>query len=86
MGVTAEQVKSVLLEKLEADEVKVEEISGCGSSFEVHVVSCQFEGKRILDRQRLVNAALAELMGDIHALSIKKCWTPAQQAAAAVPS
>ena len=31
-----------------------------------------------------VNGALQEEMKDIHALSIKRVWTPAQQAAAAV--
>jgi stress-induced morphogen len=30
-----------------------------------------------LARHRLVNAALAEIMGEIHALTIK-AWTPAQ--------
>jgi hypothetical protein len=29
-----------------------------------------------------VHEALAELMPDIHALSVKRCWTKAQQAAA----
>jgi hypothetical protein len=29
-----------------------------------------------------VHEALAELMPDIHALSIKRCWTKAQQSAA----
>lgn len=27
-----------------------------------------------------VNSALKEELKDMHALSIKKCWTPAQQA------
>jgi stress-induced morphogen len=44
------------------------------------VVSKQFEGKALLARHRLVNGALAGMMGDIHALSIKGAKTPAQAA------
>lgn len=55
----------------------------CGTSFAVWVVSPAFEGKRLLDRHKAVNAALAPLMPDIHALSIKKSKTPAEDAAQA---
>ncbi|KAG5254233.1 transcription regulator [Salix suchowensis] len=51
---------------------------GCGASFAIEIVSEQFEGKRLLERHRLVNAALEEEMKEIHALSIKKAVTPAQ--------
>ncbi|KAF6163649.1 hypothetical protein GIB67_036109 [Kingdonia uniflora] len=51
---------------------------GCGASFAVEIVSDQFEGKRLLERHRMVNTALAEEMKDIHALSIKKAVTPTQ--------
>ncbi|MCO5560348.1 hypothetical protein L7F22_013960 [Adiantum nelumboides] len=44
----------------------------CGASFLVEVVSSAFEGKRLLERNRLVFAALAEEMKQIHALSLKK--------------
>ncbi|RZR92525.1 hypothetical protein BHM03_00020837 [Ensete ventricosum] len=43
-----------------------------------HKSSKHFEGKRLLERHRLVNTALAEQMKQIHALSIKKALTPAQ--------
>ncbi|CAI0555177.1 unnamed protein product, partial [Linum tenue] len=52
--------------------------SRCGASFEVEIVTDQFEGKRLLERHRLVNTALAEEMKEIHALSIKKAATPEQ--------
>lgn len=55
----------------------------CGTSFEVYVTSGEFEGKRILQRHQLINGALAELMKDIHALSIKLSKTPEEVAAAA---
>lgn len=50
----------------------------CGASFTIEVVSEKFEGKRLLERHRLVNAALEEEMKQIHALSIKKALTPEQ--------
>jgi len=50
----------------------------CGASFVVEIVSEQFEGKRLLERHRMVNAALEEEMKEIHALSIKKTVTPEQ--------
>lgn len=81
--VTADQVKDKLQEALQATDVVVMDTSGgCGASFDVAVVSDAFEGKTLIARHRLVHEALAGLMPDIHALSIKRCWTKAQQAAA----
>lgn len=51
---------------------------GCGASFAIEIVSEQFEGKRLLERHRLVNAAVEEEMKQIHALSITKAQTPDQ--------
>jgi stress-induced morphogen len=42
------------------------------------VVSEKFEGKRLLERHRMVNTALASHMAEIHAVSIKKALTLAQ--------
>lgn len=50
----------------------------CGASFEIEIVSEQFEGKKLLERHRMVNAAVAEQMKEIHALSIKKAVTPSK--------
>eukprot|EP00897_Mesotaenium_endlicherianum_P001021 jgi/Mesen1/1091/ME000123S00261 len=81
MPVTKDQVEATLREKLDASELTVIDTSGgCGASFDVAIVSPQFEGKRLLERHRLVNAALAAEMKDIHALSIKKALTPQQHA------
>lgn len=44
----------------------------------VEIVSEQFEGKRLLERHRMVNAALEKEMKEIHALSITKVLTPEQ--------
>ncbi|KAL2241203.1 UNVERIFIED_CONTAM: Protein BOLA2, partial [Sesamum indicum] len=50
----------------------------CGASFSIEIVTEQFEGKRLLERHRMVNAALVEELKQIHALSITKALTPEQ--------
>jgi BolA protein len=51
---------------------------GGESHFRVEIVSDAFEGKSRLERQRAINAALAdELAGPIHAFSVK-AKTPAE--------
>lgn len=47
---------------------------GCGQMFEATIVSPQFEGKRTLQRHRLVNTALKEIIAQIHAWT-PKCYT-----------
>ena len=43
-----------------------------GGHFEVLIVSAEFEGKTLLDRHRMVNEALREMIGgEIHALGLK---------------
>ncbi|EOX92394.1 hypothetical protein QUC31_003612 [Theobroma cacao] len=79
MGVTKEQVESSLTSKLKPSHLEVIDTSGgCGASFAIEIVSEQFEGKRLLERHRIVNGALEEEMKQIHALSIKKALTPEQ--------
>ncbi|XP_009112150.1 protein BOLA2 [Brassica rapa] len=79
MGVTKEQVEASLTSKLNPVHLEVIDTSGgCGASFAVEIVSEEFEGKRLLERHRMVNAALEEEMKEIHALSIKKAQTPQQ--------
>ncbi|XP_028798105.1 protein BOLA2 [Neltuma alba] len=79
MGVTKEQVETSLTAKLNPSHMEVIDTSGgCGASFAIEIVSEQFEGKRLLERHRMVNAALGEEMKEIHALSIKKAVTPEQ--------
>ncbi|MCO5603474.1 hypothetical protein L7F22_057624 [Adiantum nelumboides] len=73
MGVPREAVMATLNDKLKPAYLNVVDTSGgCGASFLVEVVSSAFEGKRLLERNRLVFAALAEEMKQIHALSLKK--------------
>ncbi|GMH14957.1 hypothetical protein Nepgr_016798 [Nepenthes gracilis] len=79
MAVTKEEVESSLTSKLNPVHLEVIDTSGgCGASFAIEIVSDQFEGKRLLERHRMVNAALEKEMKVIHALSIKKSLTPEQ--------
>ncbi len=48
-----------------------------GGHFTVCIVSAAFVGKTLIQRHRLIHAALADLMHrEIHALSISKAKTP----------
>jgi len=55
-------------------------VRGGGGHFEIDVVSPAFEGKRILEKQRLVLQAIRHLMaGDaapVHAIDRLVCKTP----------
>lgn len=52
--------------------VKAVDLSdGCGSKFEVEVVSSEFAGKPLLQQHRLVHKAIEEERKSIHALTLK---------------
>jgi len=55
---TAEDtMKNTLISALKATHVKVDDISGgCGSMYQIEVVSPEFEGKNRVAQHRLVNA------------------------------
>ncbi|KAL9100025.1 MAG: hypothetical protein Q9163_004542 [Psora crenata] len=75
-GVTTESLTKVLQEKLDAQHVDIEDMSGgCGQMFQALIVSPQFEKKNTLARHRLVNSALKEEIAAIHAWT-PKCFTP----------
>jgi acid stress-induced BolA-like protein IbaG/YrbA len=65
-----EAVKNLIASGIPGAEVRV---SGDGSHFEALVVSTEFEGKSLLEKQRMVYAAVNEQIasGELHALSIK---------------
>ncbi|CAI5495450.1 unnamed protein product [Closterium sp. Naga37s-1] len=77
------RVEARLRAALQPQELVVIDTSAghCGTAFDVAVVSPLFEGKRLLERHRMVNSALSDEMPHIHALSIKKAWTPEQMQA-----
>lgn len=53
----------------------IDKSGGCGAAFDAVIVSTLFEGKRLIERHRLVNASIAEEMSKIHAFTMK-CHTP----------
>jgi BolA protein len=78
---TKEKIESIMKEKLLAVHVEIEDESwkhaghasaGGGGHFQMFIVSPQFEGVNLINRNRLVFETLQALMhSDIHALSIK---------------
>lgn len=77
----ADLLQSIIAAGLNCDHLTVE---GDGRHWYATVVSAEFEGKRLLARQRLVYATLGERIktDEVHALSMKT-FTPAEWAAKA---
>ncbi|KAL5361348.1 bola protein [Aspergillus floccosus] len=77
-SVTADLLKSKLIDQLQAEHVEIEDLSGgCGQAFQAIIVSPQFDKKTMLARHRLVNSALKAEIAAIHAWT-PKCYTPEQ--------
>ena len=77
---TADQLKDLIAAGLPCEHIALE---GDGRHWVATIVSAQFEGQRLLGRQRLVYATLGNRMAtdEVHALSMKT-YTPAEWAAA----
>jgi acid stress-induced BolA-like protein IbaG/YrbA len=72
---TPDQIRTYIAEKLDCQHLQV---TGDGTHFEALIVCDAFEGKRTLERQRMVYAALGDRMREeIHALSMQT-RTPAE--------
>jgi acid stress-induced BolA-like protein IbaG/YrbA len=78
---TADQLKDLIAAGLPCEHIALE---GDGRHWFATIVSAQFEGQRLLGRQRLVYATLGNRMAtdEVHALSMKT-YTPAEWAAQA---
>lgn len=76
---TADQLKDLITAGLPCEHITLE---GDGRHWFATIVSAQFEGQRLLGRQRLVYATLGNRMAtdEVHALSMKT-YTPAEWAA-----
>jgi acid stress-induced BolA-like protein IbaG/YrbA len=72
--VTPENVKAYIQQGLECEHI---EVIGDGRHFDAVIVSKEFDGKGMLQQQRLVFQKLGDKMDVIHALSLKT-FTPAQ--------
>ena len=72
-----EQIKQAIEESLANATV---EVGGDGRHFEIKVVSPEFDGKRTLEKQRIVYAALKDLMdgsnAPVHAIARLETITP----------
>lgn len=77
---TADQLQSIIRAGLACEHLTVE---GDGRHWYATIVSAEFEGKRLLARQRLVYATLGDRIktDEVHALSMKT-YTPAEWASA----
>jgi stress-induced morphogen len=74
--VKPEDITAKIVAALPDAEVALEDLTGTLDHWKATIVSPSFAGKSLIQRQRLVNAALAEeLRGPIHALSMDT-WTP----------
>lgn len=78
---TADQLQALITAGLACDHCALE---GDGRHWYATIVSPEFEGKRLVQRQRLVYATLGNRMqtDEVHALSMKT-FTPAEWAAQA---
>ena len=78
MSITSGDVKS-RLDQLKPTHLDIidKTATSCSTSFEVTIVSESFTGKRLLQRHRMVNDALKDIMPDIHAFS-QTTMTPSE--------
>jgi acid stress-induced BolA-like protein IbaG/YrbA len=76
---TADQLQSIITAGLACDHCALE---GDGRHWYATIVSSEFEGKRLVQRQRLVYATLGNRMqtDEVHALSMKT-FSPTEWAA-----
>jgi stress-induced morphogen len=69
--VTADDIVAKIRAALPDAEVEMQDLTGTSDHWKARIVSAAFAGKPLLDRHRLVMAALAdEMKGPIHALTL----------------
>lgn len=71
----ASRLEAMILRAIPGAEVEAVDVQG-GDHFEVTVISDRFHGASLLDRHRMVYAALGDAMqGAVHALTIRALTT-----------
>lgn len=71
MAMTAEDIKSFILEGLPGAEVDIIDLAGDGNHYKAIVISSHFKGKSKVQQHQLVYKALGGRMGgDLHALAL----------------
>lgn len=74
VGITAAEIEKKLRasSRLEPAEVHVQDTSsGCGSFFQIKVVSPVFQGKPLIQQHRLVNEVLRDEIKEIHGFTLE---------------
>ena len=65
-------IASILQTELEPTSVLVQDVSGgCGSMYAIDITSEKFRGVNMLKQQRMVNAALGDLVASWHGVQIR---------------
>lgn len=78
MPITAETIRTQILASLSGAEATVADTTGGGDHYAARVTFAGFEGRTLIERHRMVYAALGDAMkADIHALALETL-TPAE--------
>lgn len=65
-------IAKLLVDKLHPTEILVQDVSGgCGSMYAIEIASDAFKGQTILKQQRMVNAALGDVVKTWHGVQIR---------------
>ncbi len=77
--IPVQELQKLLAERLSASKVEVKDLTGTSDHFEAIIVAEVFAGKSLIERHRLVYAALGDRMkADVHALSLRT-YAPGEQ-------
>ncbi len=69
---STDKIKAIVETAFPGSSVRVTDQTGTGDHFELVVVSAVFEGKRPVERHRMVYSAIGAAVGnEIHALALK---------------
>ncbi|KAL6691638.1 bola protein [Trichoderma pleuroticola] len=72
MSPAESSIAAILAEKLHPTSLLVQDISGgCGSMYAIDITSPVFKGLNMLKQQRMVNAALGDLVKEWHGVQIR---------------
>lgn len=70
--IAPQEVQSLLTAAFKDGQISVFDLTGTQDHYKVIIISNDFDGKNLVKRHQLVNAALAEpLKGPLHALTIE---------------
>lgn len=65
-------IAQILTDKLSPTDILVQDVSGgCGSMYAIEIASAAFKGQTILKQQRMVNAALGDMVKEWHGVQIR---------------